>query len=357
MQAMTRKLLVLGMGGTIAGRSEAQGDNVGYRAGEVPVDALLPVGIDSLACLAGVQIETSQVAQIDSKDMDHPTWFELARTVIDACMDDAVLGVVITHGTDTVEETAFFLADLCAPRKPVVLTCAMRPSTAVSADGPQNVLDAVCVAMDARSAGVWLVASGAVHAALHVAKVHPYRVDAFTSGEGGPVAVVEEGWVRWLQPVGEDGDAVSGFNRQTSGCISPAETVAPDALHLLESLRSTGLPRIEWVVSHAGVTPSSVKSWLVPCDGAEPVRGLVLVCTGNGTFHQCLTEPLREAEAAGVAVWRTTRCTSGQIVEGRASLNWPFATPLSPVKARIALALWIARQDARRSASAQSDSP
>jgi L-asparaginase len=108
MQAFHKKLLVLGMGGTIAGRSQAQGDNVGYRAGELPVESLLPRGVNDVECLANVQIETRQIAQMDSKDMDHATWFVLARAVLAACADEAVAGIVITHGTDTLEETAFF---------------------------------------------------------------------------------------------------------------------------------------------------------------------------------------------------------------------------------------------------------
>lgn len=343
MQALTAKLLVLGMGGTIAGRSQVQGDNVGYRAGEVAVDALLPPAVMALPCLAGHRIETRQVAQIDSKDMDHLTWFELADTVLSACADDSVKGIVITHGTDTIEETSFFLAQLCAPRKPVVLTCAMRPASAISPDGPQNLLDAVGVAMDARAAGVWVVTAGEVHAASHVVKVHPYRTDAFSSGEAGPVGLVEEGRVRWLH--GDPRASVPVASSASSGSVESTERSAPDARLLLVELVSRGLPRVEWVVSHAGVTPAAVNAWLTTRDDAEPVRGLVLVGTGNGTFHHCLTAPLQAAEAAGVRVWRSTRCTQGQIVLGQASVNWPLATPLDPVKARIALALEIARQD------------
>jgi L-asparaginase len=202
MQAFHKKLLVLGMGGTIAGRSQAQGDNVGYRAGELPVESLLPRGVNDVECLANVQIETRQIAQMDSKDMDHATWFVLARAVLAACADEAVAGIVITHGTDTLEETAFFLSQLCAPSKPVVLTCAMRPATALSPDGPQNMVDALCVAANPSADGVWVVAAGAVHRPTQVAKVHPYRTDAFSSGETGPVGVVEEGRLRWLHSAG-----------------------------------------------------------------------------------------------------------------------------------------------------------
>lgn len=343
MQAITAKLLVLGMGGTIAGRSQVPGDNVGYRAGEVAVEALLPSATSELARLHGCQIETLQIAQIDSKDMDHAVWSALADAVLAAYSDPAVVGIVITHGTDTLEETAFFLAQLCQPPKPVVLTCAMRPATSSSPDGPQNVLDAVCVAMDNDAVGVWVVANGAVHTAATLMKVHPYRTDAFSSGEAGPVAVVEEGRVRWFR----SGCALPVPTGRSSGVNGAAPLTASvvEARRFLVALRSKGLPRVECLDSHAGVTSAAVDAWLAASSRHDPLRGLVLVCTGNGTFHRNLVEPLRRAEAAGIKIWRSTRCTQGQIVLGSTSVNWPLATALDPVKARIALALAIAWQD------------
>ena len=344
MQAFHKKLLVLGMGGTIAGRSQAQGDNVGYTAGELPVESLLPRGVSNVECLANVQIETRQIAQMDSKDMDHATWFVLARAVLAACADEAVAGIVITHGTDTLEETAFFLSQLFTPSKPVVLTCAMRPATALSPDGPQNMVDALCVAANPSADGVWVVAAGAVHRPTQVAKVHPYRTDAFSSGETGPVGVVEEGRLRWLHPAGGNSFALSpstAASRQFEG----SSNLGTAANALLARLESKGLPRVEWVVSHAGVTPAAVTTCLIAGSEGGAVRGLVLVCTGNGTFHQCLTKPLRDAEARGVWLRRSTRCTQGNIVVGATSVDWPVAMPLDPVKARIALSLDIARHD------------
>ena len=344
MQALNKKLLVFGMGGTIAGRSQAQGDNVGYRAGELPVESLVPRCVNAVDSLANVQIETRQIAQMDSKDMDHATWLVLARAVLSACADEAVTGIVITHGTDTLEETAFFLAQLCTPSKPVVLTCAMRPASALSPDGPQNVVDALCVATDGSADGVWVVVAGAVHRPTQVAKVHPYRTDAFSSGEVGPAGVVEEGNVRWFHPGGANFFARAP-SLAASRSLDRSAMVAPDANALLAWLESNGLPRVEWVVSHAGVTPSSVSACLsAGCEGG-PVRGLVLVCTGNGTFHQRLVKPLRHAEACGVVLRRSTRCTQGNIVVGATSVDWPLAMPLDPVKARIALSLDIARND------------
>ena len=316
---------------------------MGYKAGTVPVDALLPTGYRQLLEAARVDVDCRQLAQIDSKDMDFAIWFELAQAVCDACADESVCGIVITHGTDTIEETAFFLAEVCRPAKPVVLTCAMRPATAISPDGPQNMLDAMSVALDGWARGVLVVASGAVHSASAVTKVHPYRTEAFSSGEVGPLAWVEEGRVRWVQQKSIVGINALGESNSVEAQLSVP--CAPDALSVLLHLRKAGMPRVEWAVSRSGVNAQEVMRWL---DGehSEPVRGLILVCTGNGTFHQALVEPLRQAEQRGLLVWRSTRCTQGHIVAGLNSPDWPSATALDPVKARIALALHIARTDA-----------
>ena len=105
-------------------------------------------------------------------------------------------GYVILHGTSTLEETAYFLSRVLTGHQPVVLTCAMRPASALSPDGPQNLLDALTVSRQAQ-AGVFVVCGGCVHSAAYVQKVHPYRLDAFSSGDAGPVGFVEEGRVRW----------------------------------------------------------------------------------------------------------------------------------------------------------------
>jgi L-asparaginase len=190
------RFVVLGMGGTIAGRAERAGDNVGYTAGQVRVEDLA-VG---LPALAGVALAFEQVAQINSKDMRLPDLQRLVARVQAYLADASVRAVVITHGTDTIEETAWLLQNLLAPSKPVVLTCAMRPATAVSPDGPQNLSDAFAVAAHPGAHGVVVVCAGRVHGAAEVAKVHPYRTDPFDSGDAGVIALVEEGRVRDLRP-------------------------------------------------------------------------------------------------------------------------------------------------------------
>jgi L-asparaginase len=207
------------------------------------------------------------------------------------------------------EETAFFLQSLLGPAKPVVLTGAMRPATSSAADGPQNLADALAVAACPQARGVSVVFAGTVHAAADVQKVHPYRIDAFSSGDAGPLAYVEEGRVRGLR-AWPDG--------------SPARAV-PDL--------PASWPRVEIVMSHAGASGAAVDALVR--DGAA---GLVVAATGNGTVHHALEEALLRAQAAGVAVRRATRCPLGRILP-HAGSPLPAAEGLSPVKARIALLL------------------
>ncbi|QOF81394.1 asparaginase [Variovorax sp. 38R] len=306
----TRRVVVLGTGGTIAGKAASSGDNIGYTAGQVGVADLLG-GIEAPA---GVTLVAEQVAQLDSKDMDADTWRQLAARCAHWLAQPDVAGIVVTHGTDTLEETAFFLHAVLAPAKPVVLTCAMRPATALSPDGPQNVRDALVVASTPGAKGVTVVCAGTVHSGLDVQKVHTYRLDAFASGDAGPVGYVEEGEVRRVRawPQGASADAAR-----------------------LDAV-SKPWPRVEIVMSHAGASGAIVEALLLP--SAEPLRGLVVAATGNGTVHHALEAAALKAQDAGVAVLRATRCTNGRILP-KPGDGLRDAGALTPVKARVALAL------------------
>src|SRR5205085_6759142 len=144
-------------------------------------------------------IETEQVAQVDSKDMTLAIWEKLAERCRHHLQRDEVDGIVITHGTDTIEETAFYLHEDLRPNKPVALTCAMRPATALSPDGPQNIVDAITVASHHQARGVLVVCAGVIHDPRYVAKVHHYRLDPFSSGDAGPIGYVEEGEIRLVR--------------------------------------------------------------------------------------------------------------------------------------------------------------
>lgn len=324
---LSKKLWVLGMGGTIAGAAPSAHDHVGYRAGQIAVRQLI-AGVPNLpAALGDCALVCEQVAQIDSKDMGWEHWLCLAQRVRYHLSQPEVQAVVVTHGTDTLEETAFFLSRVlpqaALARKPVVLTCAMRPATAAFSDGPQNLSDAIAVALCGVARGVLVVCAGRVHAALHVQKVHPYRLDAFDSGDAGPLAFVEEEGVRWVQALP----------------CTLTEAIAPECDWA--ALATQVVPRVEIVFSYASATGATVRAWATPAlDGSAAVRGIVVAATGNGTIHGDLEVALRELQAQGVRVLRSTRCAYGAVVLA----NPPNpallpATPLPPVKARIALML------------------
>jgi L-asparaginase len=299
-------IVILGTGGTIAGTAKTASDGVGYTAAQLRVEDLLA----AVPALGARRLEARQVAQLDSKDMDFVTWQRLADEVQQQLERPDVAGVVITHGTDTLEETAYFLHRVLAPAKPVVLTAAMRPATALAPDGPQNLFDAVQVAAEPGARGVVVAFAGRVHDAVQVRKTHSYRVDAFESVDGALVARVEEGVVRLLG-------------------VWPAGV----ALGLPRIARAAERwPRVEIVMNHAGADGAVVRSLC-----AAGVDGLVAAGTGNGTLSRGLDAALREAEAAGVRVVRSTRCDAGPVMELPGLL--PSAGALSPVKARIELIL------------------
>lgn len=306
MQTLEPLIVILGTGGTIAGTAQSAADGVGYTAAQLRVEDLLA----AVPTLAGRRLEAHQVAQLDSKDMDITTWQALAAAVQAQLDRPEVAGIVVTHGTDTLEETAYLLHRVLAPAKPVVLTAAMRPATALVPDGPQNLADAVQVAATPGASGVVVAFAGRVHDALQVRKTHSYRVDAFESTDGALVARVEEGAVRLLGrwPAGE--------------ALGLAPIAAPAA----------GWPRVDIVLNHAGADGRVVRALL-----AAGVDGIVAAGTGNGTLARPLEAALRDAQAAGVRVVRSTRCDAGPVMELPGLL--PSAGALSPVKARIELML------------------
>lgn len=323
------KIVVLGTGGTIAGTAGSPSDSVGYTAAQIGIAQLL-AGVPELA---DVPIDSEQVAQIDSKDMTHAIWQTLVLRVAHHLARPEVAGLVITHGTDTLEETAYFLHRVLAPIKPVVLTAAMRPATSIQADGPQNLLDAVTVARQSGHSarcGVMAVLAGQVHGARAVRKVHPYRLDAFGSGDAGPLGVIEDGRLRWFKASAES--AADTWLDARSG--APVGGTVPITAALTRPV--SDWPRVEIVFSHAGASGSIVRALCV--DGAQRVDGLVVAATGNGSLHRDLESALLIAQSQGVAVLRSLRCGDGRLlpVESR---RLPGADDLSPVKARIELML------------------
>jgi L-asparaginase len=318
-----KKIVVLGTGGTIAGTAARAGDNLGYSAAQVGVAELLAAVPGMAEVLKGDTLVAEQVAQVDSKDMSFAIWTTLVLRVQRYLAQDDVCGVVITHGTDTLEETAYFLHALLPTalqlHKPVVLTCAMRPASALSPDGPQNVMDAVALARTPGACGVMAVCAGVVHGALTVQKVHVYRTDAFSSGDAGPLGFMEEGVLRRVKawPL----------------------TLSHQAAASVEKIaRITTWPRVEIVMNYAGGSAAVVDALLQPLPGVAPLRGLVVAGTGNGTVHVDLMDALQRAEQAGVRVLRASRCGEGRVLPVAGSA-FADSQGLSPVKARVALML------------------
>lgn len=311
-------VVVLGTGGTIAGTAPEGEPDHRYVAAQLSVAELLS-GVPGLAEAArGHKVEAEQVAQLDSKDMDFSVWRDLvARLDVHLARPD-VVGVVVTHGTDTLEETAYFLHRVLQPSKPVVLTAAMRPATSVDADGPRHLRQALsAVVAQPPWQGVAVVLQGEVHDAAMVRKVHPRAMRAFASGEGGPAA-------RW-----HDDAAAWHWHR-------PLAAPAPWA-GSREDLSRADWPWVEVLHSHIGARADAVSSWC-----AAGVAGIVVVATGNGTVHHALQAALQQAQAAGVQVVRCTRCPNAGLLEAGQGADedpWCPTSALPPAHTRIALTL------------------
>ena len=318
-----KKIVVLGTGGTIAGTSAQAADNIGYSAAQVGVVDLLAEVPGMAGVLNGETLVAEQVAQVDSKDMSFALWTALALRVQQHLAQPDVAGVVITHGTDTLEETAFFLHSVLPAalqlHKPVVLTCAMRPASAHSPDGPQNLLDAVALARMPGACGVMAMCAGVVHGALAVQKVHVYRTDAFSSGDAGPLGYMEEGCLRLVK-------------------AWPLTLSHQAAISIEKIAATTRWPHVEIVMNYAGGSAAVVDALLQPMPGVAPLRGLVVAGTGNGTLHFDLAAALQRAELAGVRVLRASRCGEGRVLPVAGSA-FADSDGLSPVKARVALML------------------
>jgi L-asparaginase len=299
------KVVILGTGGTIAGTAASATDAVGYTAAQLGVAHL----VSAVPALAAADLECEQVAQLDSKDMDHATWQRLAQRAAHHLARADVAGVVVTHGTDTLEETAYLLHRVLAPARPLVLTAAMRPATALGADGPRNLLDAVMLAQDPRACGVLVAMAGRVWAGAEVRKTHSWRTDAFDAGDAGALADLHDGRAHWWR-------------------VPPAATPLGVAVLARDAAR---WPRVAIVHSHAGAD-----GLVVDALRAQGVDGLVVAGTGNATMHRDLAAAVDRALAAGIEVLRCSRCAAGPVQGGPAS---PEAVTLTPAQARVELLL------------------
>ncbi len=310
MPSAEQRVVILGTGGTIAGSAARAQDHTGYTAGALTAADLLA----SVPALAGQALEAESVAQLDSCDMDQATWLALAAAVQRHLARPDVAGVVVTHGTDTLEETAAFIHYTVRATKPVVFTAAMRPATAPSPDGPQNLVDACTVAREPGAQGVLAVLGGLVHAGLGLRKVHGYRVDAFSSGDAGPVAVLEDGRVRRFRDWPTGGDCAAALMKGAAR-------------------GHTDWPVVDILTSHAGARGALLRAAV-----AAGAKGVVLAGTGNGSVHRELVAAAHEAIAQGVRVLRASRCQLGGVV-GESQSGLPSAGEITAPQARVKLLL------------------
>ncbi|WP_322053808.1 asparaginase [Paraburkholderia bannensis] len=314
------RIAVLATGGTIAGSAPDAANTAGYQAGVIGVAQLLAAvpGLDAVA-----QIHAEQVASVDSKDMSFALWTTLVQRVNELLASDDIDGVVITHGTDTLEETAYVLHLAVKSAKPVILTAAMRPASALSADGPLNLLNAVTLAASGQAGGqgVLVAFNNRIHCARDVAKISTYAVDAFQSPEIGALGWVQDGRVE--------------FQRRA---LRPHTVDTP---FQADKLTDTQWPHVEIVTSYAGVSRIAVDALV-----SAGVRGIVVAGTGNGSIHSTLQQALADAVAQGIAVVRASRVGSGHVMHNGAAkddaLGFVSAGTLSPFKARVLLMLALA---------------
>ncbi|KAF1012784.1 MAG: asparaginase [Burkholderia sp.] len=306
------RIAVLATGGTISGVAPDATNTASYQAGALGLASLLA----AVPALAGVaQIEGEQVASIDSKDLEPALWATLVQRIEALAADPRIDGIVITHGTDTLEETAALLHLCVATPKPVVMTAAMRPATALSPDGPLNLLNALTVAAStaARGRGVLVALNNKIHAARDVVKTSIYVVDAFQSPETGVLGWVQDGRVEFARSIVRDADSAPRFS-------------------------IGGWPSVEIVSSYAGVSRIGVDALV--CAG---VQGIVVAGTGNGSIHATLQVALLEAVRRGVAVVRASRVHAGHVMRNGAAnddaLGFVSAGSLNPFKARVLLML------------------
>ena len=314
--AQTNKpnIVILATGGTIAGAA-ASGTQAGYTSGAVTIDAMLAAvpGIKDLATVKG-----EQVSNVGSQDMSFDIMLAVAKRINELADKPDVDGFVITHGTDTMEESAFFLNLVVKTEKPVVMVGSMRPSTAVSADGPLNLYNAVGVAVDpdAKGRGVLVVMNDWIHAAHSLTKTSTTAVQTFMSPLRGVVGVASYGK--------NDFYNTPQWRHTTASEFDIANV--------------SKLPRVDIVFACADMSPD-----LIDASVANGAKGIVIAGVGNGNMNKASLDAAARAAKKGVIVVRSSRVATGLV--GRNvevnddELGLIASDELNPQKARILLAL------------------
>ena len=317
----TPHILVLGMGGTIAGLAPKPEENpLQYQAGQVGVEAL--VNHIQSAIPEGVALVSKQIANINSRNLTDALLTMLGLAVQEALLDGAVKGIVITHGTDTIEETGLFLQVSCGKlaqtqAKRVILTGAMLPSNAPGADGPSNLLDALrwaSTSIDNCPGGIFAVMDGRGCMAMDLAKRHATALNApLQNSPSSSVGLINPSWL---------------------SCVKAVQAAWNEDLPIPQEGE---WPWVEILTSHAGARPETISQWL-----KSDIQGLVVAGSGQGGFHDAWIEPLDKAIAQGIALVRTTRTGAGATLPNIPELDAPgcrASGSLTAPRARIALQL------------------
>jgi L-asparaginase len=274
------RIIVLATGGTIAAVPDTR-SAIGYNAGGLMGDQLVASvpGLDKLA-----NIKAEQISNVGSQDMNDKIWFQLAKRIKEIFDRNEADGVIITHGTDTLEETAFFLQNVLHSKKPVVLVGSMRSGSEPGADGPANLYEAVEVAASSQSAGrgVMVVMNDTIQAPRWATKTNTTSVQTFVSPNAGPIGYVDPASVQFLFP-------------------------ATTQTHQTYALPGNApLPRVEIVYSHSNMDATEIDNAVK--DGA---KGIVLAGDGDGNTSKAALDSLERAVKKGIVVVRSTRVVSG----------------------------------------------
>ncbi|WP_413457795.1 type II asparaginase [Herbaspirillum huttiense] len=308
-------VVILATGGTIAGTGATSTTTVGYTAAKVGVDALI-AAVPELKKVANVRGE--QVMQIASENMNNDAWLKLAKRVNTLLAQSDVDGIVITHGTDTIEETAYFLDLVVKSKKPVVIVGAMRPSTAISADGPINLYNAVLLAgsKEAVGKGVLVTLNDQINAGREVTKTNTSTMDTFKTPELGFL-----GYIQGSKPY---------FYRQSTR-KNTADT--PFDITNLDKL-----PQVDIVYGYANMNPIALNAFV-----AAGAQGIIHAGVGDGSLNNTVVPSLTEARKKGVVIVRSSRVGQGIVARnGEADddkLDFVVSDTLNPQKARILLML------------------
>lgn len=312
-----RKIMMIGTGGTIAGTGNGSSALTEYRSGSIGVDDLMQA-VPALAEYG--PFESVQFSNIDSSEMSPYRWVRLALLVNEVAKRDDISGIVITHGTDTMEETAYFLQLTVNTNKPIVMTGSMRPATALSADGPVNLLQAVQVARskNAWNQGVLVVMNGYIDSAREVAKLHTTDMATFGNAQLGHMGCVQNGKAYFY--------------------YTPCRTHTSDSEFILRE--EVELPTVGIVNLYGGMD-TEILSVV-----ANRSQGLVIGGFGHGTLPQGVRNALKKITIPKV---RSSRIGNGIVSSNSLDAKEGFivSDSLSPVKARILLMLALQKEQSR----------